>query len=72
MVGASERFGDHAVGAQLDLPDFFDDFAGDHGWANETTEPPQRRTHAGNAGRGMSGIKILMVWRGIIGQRFPN
>jgi len=30
MVLARERFGDDAVGAQLDLPDFFENLAGNH------------------------------------------
>ena len=30
VIRAGEGLGDHAVGAQFDLPDFFDDFAGDH------------------------------------------
>jgi hypothetical protein len=32
MVLARERFGHDAVRAQLDLPDFFENLAGNHGW----------------------------------------
>jgi hypothetical protein len=35
MVLARERFGHDAVRAQLDLPDFFENFAGNHAGEND-------------------------------------
>jgi hypothetical protein len=35
VVLARERFGHDAVRANLDLPDFFENFAWNHAWKND-------------------------------------
>src|ERR1700722_16435448 len=42
MVLAAHCFGNRARGAQLDLPDFLEDFAGDHGYAYKVNCGRQR------------------------------
>ena len=73
VVLARERLGHEAVGANLDLADFFEDFAGDHwegnaegGMANGEWGREKKALCAGQAGRyfaGMSAMEIMEEMR---------